>query len=64
MGEQAEQAERPFGDVLVDYVRASSEYANHSETPESAANVVRKALRRIREWLDEEEYEFPTELDV
>jgi hypothetical protein len=59
-----EQAERPFNEVFIDYVKASSEYANHSETPECAADVVRKVLRRIREWIDEEEYEFPSELDV
>ena len=30
----------------------------------TAADVVRKAMRRIRETLDDEEYEFPSELDV
>jgi hypothetical protein len=58
------QAERPFNEALIDPAKAPSEYANHPEAPESAAVVVRKALRRIREWLDEEEYKFPSELDA
>jgi hypothetical protein len=58
------QAERPINEVLIDYVKASKEYADHPETPDGAADVVRKVLRRIQEWLDEEEYEFPSELDV
>lgn len=58
------QAERPFNEVFIDYVKASKEYADHPETPEGAADVVRKALRRVRETLDEEDYEFPSELDV
>jgi len=59
-----EQAERPFKEVFIDYVKVSKEYADHPETPKGAAGLVRKVLRRIRETLDEEEYEFPTELDM
>jgi hypothetical protein len=57
------QAERPFNEVFIDYMKVSKEYADHPETPAGAADVVRKVLRRVRETLDEEEYEFPTELD-
>jgi hypothetical protein len=59
-----EEAERPFNEVFIDYVKVSKEYADHPETPMCMADVVRKVLRRIREILDEEEYEFPEELDV
>jgi hypothetical protein len=58
-----EQAERPFNEVFIDYVKISCEYADHPDTPKDAAVVVRKVLRRIREWIDEDEYEFPTELE-
>lgn len=57
-------AERPFNEVFIDYVSASVEYANHPDTPKDAADVVRKVLRRIKQEIDDDECEFPDELDV
>ncbi|HZF41321.1 MAG TPA: hypothetical protein VE715_21035 [Blastocatellia bacterium] len=56
--------ERPFSEVLINYLSASVEYANHPDTPKDAAAVVRKLLRRIKQEFDDDEYEFPDELDV
>ncbi|HEX5083545.1 MAG TPA: hypothetical protein VFY40_15975 [Blastocatellia bacterium] len=59
-----EQAEGPFNEVFIDYVKISCEYADHPDTPKDAAGVVRKVLRRIKQEIDDDECEFPSKLDV
>jgi hypothetical protein len=58
------KGERPFIEVFTDFCRATVEYADHPKTPPSAAALMHKLLRRIREEWGVEEYQFPTELDV
>jgi hypothetical protein len=48
-------AQREFGDVFVDFVKAAFEYMVHPDTPRSGALVIGRILQRIKAQLDAED---------